>query len=205
MKVIGTGLGRTGTNSLKVALEMLGFGPCYHMDQVLEDMPGRVPLWSAALEGAPDWDAIYKGYNSAVDWPTCRFYKELYAVYPAAKFVHTVRSPESWAASFSETIYTAIAGRDKAPPPVQAWLDMATEVMVQTGIPTGLNKPALMERFEAHTEAVKAAIPADQLLVFEVKQGWAPLCAFLDVPVPEQAYPRTNNREEFWELISGGK
>lgn len=204
MHVIGAGVGRTGTYSLKIAINQLGLGPCHHMEAVLHSRPVQVPLWESALAGRPDWRAIYDGFGSAVDWPTARFFRELAEVYPKAKFVLTVRSPESWADSFGETIYMALAGRDQAPEDKKAWLDMATKVIHATGFPAGLDRDGLMRGFNAHNAAVRAAIPADRLLVYEVKDGWAPLCAFLGKPVPDDPFPRTNNREEFWQLVEAG-
>ena len=166
LKVIGAGVGRTGTYSLKLAINQLGLGPCHHMEEVLFNMLVQVPLWAAAADGHADWDAIYRGYQSAVDWPTAGFFCELRATYPAAKFVLTVRSPESWTQSFSETIYKLMAGRDAVPQQMQAWLDMAVDVIAKTGFPAGLNTADLMKAFTAHNAAVKAAIPADQLLVW---------------------------------------
>ena len=202
MKVIGTGVGRTGTMSLRVALQQLGFGPCYHMEVVTQDMPLRVPHWNAALEGNPDWAATFDGFPSAVDWPVATFYKEMYEAFPDAKFVLTHRSPESWVESFGETIYTSLAGAEHAPDAVQDWLAMATGVISRAGFPLGMSPEELAEAFNAHNEAVKSAIPAESLLVFQVKEGWGPLCEFLGVPVPEGDFPRTNNREEFWELVN---
>ena len=203
MKVIGAGVGRTGTYSLKLAINRLGLGPCHHMEEVLHNMARQVPLWVDATADRPDWDQIYDGYESAVDWPTACFFRKLNAAYPDARFVLTVRSPESWAASFSETIYKLLASRDEAPQEMKAWLDMAADVIAKTGFPAGLDVPRLQEAFEAHNEAVKAAIPAERLLVFEVKSGWPALCEFLGVDTPEEPFPRTNDRAEFWDLVSG--
>lgn len=205
LKVIGAGIGRTGTYSLKLAINQLGLGPCHHMEEVLHNQPVQVPLWSAALHGAPDWAAIYRGYQSAVDWPTAGFFRELIAAYPSARFVLTYRSTESWVESFSETIYKAIAEKDQAPPAMRDWLDMAAGVIANTGFPNGLDTQGLMRAFEAHNSAVKAAIPPQQLLVYQVKEGWGPLCAFLGVPEPAEPFPRTNDRAEFWDRLSGGK
>jgi hypothetical protein len=202
LQVIGAGVGRTGTNSLRVALTQLGFGPCYHMHELALNVPVNVPLWLAALDGHPDWEAIYKGYASAVDWPTAGFFRELNEVYPQAKFVLTVRSAESWADSFSETIYKLQAGGDQAPAALKPWFDMANGVVLKTGFPFGLDVAGLANAFNAHSDAVKAAIPADQLLVYEVKDGWGPLCAFLGAPVPAEEFPRTNSRGEFWETVA---
>jgi hypothetical protein len=203
MHVIGVGVGRTGTYSLRVAIERLGFGPCHHMEQVLENMPVQVPLWSAAVDGRPDWPAIYAGCNSAVDWPTAGFFRELRAAYPSTKFVLTHRSPGSWAASFSSTIQKLVTQKDRVPPELQDWLGMAAGVITRTGFPVTLDSDELEKAFVAHNEAVREAIPAHQLLVYEVSEGWGPLCEFLRVPVPEEPFPRTNDRGEFWDRVQG--
>lgn len=203
MQVIGTGVGRTGTYSLKLAINQLGLGPCYHMEEVIHNMPQYVPLWSEALNGAADWQSIYDGYPSAVDWPTAGFFRELLAAYPSAKFVLTLRSPESWADSFGGTIYQLLAGREQAPPETRDWLEMSAAVIAKTGFPEGLDRDGLMEAFVAHNDAVKATIPPDRLLVFEARQGWGPLCEFLGVAAPDEPFPRSNHREEFWDRVSG--
>lgn len=189
MKVIGLGVGRTGTYSLKKALERLGMGPCHHMEEVILHMGEQVPLWAAAAEGRSDWGAIYKGYESAVDWPTAGFTRELVAAYPSAKFILTVRSPESWAESYAETIGKVIAMRAELPPEMQDWLSMGERVITNTGFPDGMSLPELAEAFRAHTETVRAVVPTGQLLVYEVKQGWQALCEFLGQPVPDEAFP----------------
>ena len=204
MHVIGAGVGRTGTYSLKLAINRLGFGPCHHMEEVLHNRPLQVDLWIAALDGHPDWAAIYQGYESAVDWPTAGFFRELNTAYPSAKFVLTHRSAQSWAESFSSTIYKLLEGRDQAPEEMRAWLNMVVGVIDKSGFPSGLEVPGLMTAFSAHNDAVKSVIPDDRLLIFEVKDGWAPLCEFLGVPVPDEPFPRTNDRSEFWDLVAAG-
>jgi len=203
MHVIGAGVGRTGTYSLKLAINQLGFGPCHHMEAVIQDMPAQVPLWSDAVDDRPDWNAIYRGFESAVDWPTACFFRELAKAYPAAKFVLTLRDPDKWADSFAATIYKLLAERDQGPPDKKAWLDMAARVIARTGFPPGLGQEALRQAFVAHNEAVKATIPADRLLVYEVKDGWGPLCEFLDVALPGEPFPKTNHRAEFWDRVTG--
>lgn len=202
LHVIGCGVGRTGTYSLKLAINELGLGPCHHMEAVLHNQAEQVPLWKAAVDDRPDWSSLYKGFESAVDWPTACFFRELVDEYPEAKFVLTERSPESWADSFGSTIYTLIGGRDQAPDDKKDWLEMCAAVIEKTGFPTGLDRDGLMQRFTAHNEAVKAAVPADRLLVFSVKEGWGPLCDFLGRPAPDDPFPRTNDREEFWDLVN---
>jgi hypothetical protein len=203
MQVIGAGVGRTGTYSLKLAINQLGFGPCHHMEEVIHNMPVHVPLWSAAAAGEPDWKRIYDDYKSAADWPTACFFRELVREFPSARFVLTHRDPEKWADSFGATIYTLLAGRDQAPEEMRDWLGMASDVVAKTGFPAGLDRDELIQAFVAHIDAVKETIPASQLLVFEVKDGWEPLCKFLDVPVPAEAFPRTNHRAEFWDRVNG--
>ena len=202
MKVISLGVGRPGTHSMKLALNQLGFGPCHHMEEILMNPPAHVPLWTAAANGRPDWPALYKGYESAVDWPTAAFWRELYAEYPKARFILTVRSPESWAESFSSTIYPLIAQRERIRPEVLPWIDMATAVIRKTGFREGLDVAGLRQAFIDHNEEVKALIPAKQLLVYQVKEGWRPLCKYLGVPAPAEAFPRSNDRSEFWDRVA---
>lgn len=203
MKIIGAGVGRTGTYSLKLAINQIGLGPCHHMEEVLHNMSVQVPLWSDAAAGDPDWSRIYEGYESAVDWPTACFFRELLMAYPDAKFVLTHRDPERWADSFGATIYKLIAGKDQAPEEMRAWLEMASGIITKTGFPPDLDRDGLVQAFTAHNDAVKETVPAGQLLVFQVKQGWEPLCDFLGVPVPRGEFPRTNHREEFWDRVNG--
>jgi len=203
LRVIGAGVGRTGTYSLKLAINKLGLGPCHHMEEVLHNMPVHVPLWRAAVAGEPDWSQIYDGYESAVDWPTACFFRELVGEFPSAKFVLTQRDPERWADSFGGTIYKLLAGRDQAPQEMRAWLDMASDVIAKTGFLPGFDRDGLIKAFIAHNDAVKETIPASQLLIFEVRQGWEPLCTFLDAPIPAEEFPRTNHREEFWDRVNG--
>ncbi len=203
LKIIGVGVGRTGTYSLKLAINQLGHGPCHHMEEVLFHMPEQLPLWQAAVKGRPDWPAIYKGYLSAVDWPTAGFSQELNNAYPTAKFILTTRNTESWVESFSETIYKVLAGRDHAPDHMKPWLTMVVGVVTKTGFASGLDLAGLAKAFEAHNQSVKQLIPADRLLVYEVKQGWEPLCKFLGQATPSVDFPRTNSREEFWDRIKG--
>lgn len=202
LNVIGVGVGRTGTYSLKLALNELGFGPCHHMEEVILNMAEQLPLWQAAVAGNADWPAIYAGYPAAVDWPTAGFHRELYAANPTARFILTHRRPDAWVESFSATIYKLISAADGAPERMRPWLEMAIAVIAKTGFPLGLDRDRLCAAFEAHLAAVKATIPASQLLMFQVSEGWEPLCAFLGVPVPAGPFPRSNDRSEFWDKVS---
>jgi hypothetical protein len=202
IKVFGAGVGRTGTYSLKLAINQLELGPCHHMEAVLHGMQAQVPLWSAALDGRPNWPAIYAGFESAVDWPTAGFFRELVRAYPTAKFVLTRRNAANWADSFGATIYRLLAAQDQVPAELKSWLEVADRVVKKTGFPPGLDRDGLIKAFEAHNDAVRATIPSSQLLVYEVKDGWSPLCEFLNAPVPNEPFPRTNDRAEFWNRVS---
>ena len=207
LKVIGAGFGRTGTFSLKTALEELGFGPCYHMVEVF-DKPRHVELWQAAGEGKPiDWNELFAGYNSAVDWPTCAFYQQLLQAYPEAKVLLSVRDPERWYESVLNTIYGG--GRREGGSPLGPD-DRTFPRMVNTIIWQGTFGGAFEEKqhaldvFERHIQEVKDRVPSDRLLVYDVKEGWEPLCRFLDVPAPvDTPFPRLNDTAAFQEMVRG--
>ena len=198
LSVISAGFGRTGTMSLKLALEQLGHGPCHHMIEVIENGAAQVPLWNDALAENPDFNAIYAGYNSAVDWPTAAFWQELATAYPDARIILSTRSAESWYKSISETILATVWAPDKWPAPAVEWFKMVTKVL-ERSFGDAKDKDAIIAAYTAHETAVKAAIPAERLLVHSAKDGWEPLCKFLGVPVPAEPYPRTNSKEEFFE------
>ncbi len=191
LKVIGSGLGRTGTMSTKLALEQLGLR-CHHMMEVFMH-PQSVPLWVAAGDGKPDWDAIFDGYEAMVDHPGCAYWRELMDVYPDAKVLHTVRDPDKWFDSTQATIFSP----ERPFPSEEPMLSFFNHLrrFYEGG---DMNDRAFMtDFFRRHTEKVIAGVPKDRLLVFEVSQGWGPLCEFLGVPVPDTPYPRENSTEQF--------
>jgi hypothetical protein len=197
LKVVGSGLGRTGTMSLKLALEQLGLGPCHHMVEVFMH-PESVPLWIAAGEGRPDWEAIFAGYASMVDYPGCKFWRELADFYPDAKVVHSVRDPQNWFESTQATIFAPNSLALGAPEPMRTFFAMITADFAGR-----LNdRDFMIDYFARHTERVVATIPKERLLVFEAKQGWGPLCEFLGVPVPDTPFPRENTRTDFQARVA---
>ncbi|MCA9681623.1 MAG: sulfotransferase family protein [Myxococcales bacterium] len=215
LRVIGAGPGRTGTLSLKIALEMLGFHPCYHMIELLAD-PSRVVHWKKAWKNQPtDWHALFAGYQATVDFPSYRHYAELAESFPEAKVILTVRDPERWWESCMETIYgvnpglgakLGLAGKALFSPHYRGLLQIFANVGVLWDVDFEgrfADKDFAIGKFHEHVERVKATIPTERLLVMEVKQGWAPLCAFLGVPVPELPFPHVNDRQEF--LARAGK
>lgn len=190
LKVIGAGLGRTGTLSLKLALTQLGFGPCYHMAEVFPH-PERVQHWNDIAAGkTPDWDAVFAGFNATVDWPACNYYKELMAKYPDAKVLLSVRpSAEKWFASTQATIFgDQIAAN--APP-------FIPKILGDIVGPDRHDKAACIAAYERHNAEVRAYVPKDKLLEFTPDMGWEPLCKWLGVAVPETPYPRVNTTEDF--------
>jgi hypothetical protein len=199
MDVIGAGLGRTGTLSLKIALEMLGHGPCLHMLPVLDD-PARAALFQRAAEGdRACLDQALEGYRSTMDWPGAYFWRELADRHPAAKVVLTVRDPQRWYDSAHGTIFQAAASApERGDDSVTAGLGML-RVIVWQGTFGGrfADREHAVRVFTEHNEAVRREIPADRLLEFEVTQGWQPLCDFLGVPVPDEPFPCTNDTATF--------
>lgn len=210
MKVIGAGFGRTGTASLKAALERLGLGPCYHMSAVIAE-PRRVRQWLDVGEGrSADWDALFAGFASALDWPAASYWRELAAHYPDAKVILTVRDPDRWYDSVSSTIFArALAERRRLPlrrrlvrrlvarrsPDFALYPRMARATITDRLFDGRIDdRDHVLAVYHRHIAEVKAEIPPERLLVFDARDGWAPLCAFLDVPVPDEPYPQSNER-----------
>jgi len=192
LKVIGSGLGRTGTLSMKYALEQLGFGPCHHMAEVFRH-PESVPLWVAAGNGKPDWDALARGFNAMVDYPGSRYWRELYAHYPDAKVLHTVRDPDTWFESTQATIFAPDGPLFVSPPGMQEFFSI---IASDFGSKIG-DRAFMTDFFRRHTERVIQTIPKERLLVYHVGEGWERLCAFLGVPVPQTPFPSENSRGVF--------
>lgn len=195
MKIIGAGFGRTGTSSLKVALEELGFGPCYHMSEIFAH-PEHFPLWEKAALGEPvDWAELFANYNATVDWPASAFYEDIRAVYPDAKVVLTIRDGSRWYES-ARSLHT-VSARALRPGLVSAILDMVVPVqqrairlvdaVVWRGIFHGQfkDKTQALAIFDQHIEDVANRVPHDHLLIYDVKEGWAPLCTFLGLDIPD--------------------
>ncbi len=203
MDVIGVGFGRTGTLSLKAALEDLDFGPCMHMIPVLAD-PERAVLFRKAAEGDLDsLDAAMDGCRSTVDWPGTYFWRELVRRNPDAKVLLTVRDPQKWYDSAFRTIYQAATAADPAPDVAPA-IEMA-HATVWDGTFDGrfADREFAVRTFEEHNAAVRREVPAGRLLEFEVAQGWEPLCDFLDTPVPDKPFPKLNDTAEFQRMVAG--
>lgn len=216
MLVIGAGLPRTGTLTQKLAIEQLGLGPCYHWVDLLADLD-RVSQWEQALDGNAPWREIFAGYASSVDWPGGFFCDELVAAYPQAKVVLSVRDPLRWEASFRETIWNMCFGdnlihylsaaRAKVDPQWNRYLRLVDRMFwIERGtFADGHAEPGqLIAAMERHHDAIKRTVPAERLLVWDVNEGWEPLCSFLQRPIPSEPLPHANDRDTFIDRVTAG-
>lgn len=218
MKVIGAGLPRTATTTQMVAFEMLGFGPCYHMRDVLGDLENQLPHWEAAIEGKANWDEVFGDAQSTCDWPSARYYAELIEHYPDAKVVLTVRSGEGWVKSMRETVWGLFhadspmhylsAARTCVDPLWRRYINLMTRMNwdEETGAMAGdtYDDQEFAKIMERWNDSVKTTVPAERLLVWDPKEGWDPMCEFLEVDVPDTPLPHLNETESFKEGIIGG-
>jgi hypothetical protein len=205
LSVIGAGWGRTGTLSLKAALERLGYDKCHHMIEVLRN-PWQGDHWLAAARGqSVDWERLLEGYQATVDWPGCSFWREFSELYTAAKVVLTVRDPGDWFDSITNTTLRVIKnGMKNGQYITEGSGALGYEFVIKRGF--GLitdDRGHAIKRFNDHVAEVKAGVDPDRLLIFDVREGWAPLCDFLGKPVPDDPFPRTNSQDEFDEIFFG--
>jgi hypothetical protein len=206
LEVIGAGFGRTGTNSLRLALERVGFGRCHHMFEV-RDNPDQLPAWEAAARGERvDWDTVFDGYRAQVDWPGAAYWRQLSEHFPAAKVILSVRDPHEWFDSVQATIgpfMTTMRGKHKSAHS-NAMAEMCHRFIVQDIFDGRISdRDHAVAVFEAHVAEVRATIPSERLLVYETGSGWGSLCAFLDVPEPNEPYPLTNSTKDFQNRHAG--
>lgn len=206
LQIIGSGFGRTGTRSLKEALEVLGYGPCHHMEEIFENPP-QVAHWQAIAAGQKvDWEAVFAGYVSQIDWPGAHVWRETAAAFPQAKVIHSVRPDDAWWRSFNKTIGKVMSLRGKLPlPPHIAEMTEVVDVIIGQGTFGGkwMEREAALAAYHRREAEVRAAIPAERLLVFDVAQGWAPLCGSLGRPVPATPFPNRNQLDQFWGNLGG--
>ena len=216
MKLIGAGMPRTGTLTQKVALEMLGLGPCYHMVDVLADLD-QAKLWQRALDGEAPWGQIFGDFDSTVDWPGGYFYRELMAVYPEAKVLLSVREPQVWERSMRETVWAVRHGESlvrllssaqaHVNPQWRGFLEMIDRLVWEGEgtFASGHAEPQqLIDTMIRHNREVESNVPPERLLVWSVEEGWQRLCEFLEVPVPRQPFPHVNDRTEFLNRVIDG-
>jgi hypothetical protein len=209
IEIIGAGFGRTGTASLKIALEKLGYDKCYHMSELIQN-PEKIGYWETLQKGGePDWEDLFAGYKATVDFPGCLWYKQMMKKYPDAKVILTVRDPEKWYKSAYDTIYQAGPTGMKIVLQVVALFSKKVNNMLRVFTFAQKtcwkemfqdrfeDKQYAMDRFNKFNEEVMAYVPKEKLLIMNIQEGWEPLCKFLGKPVPAEAFPRVNDTEEF--------
>ena len=206
LEVIGAGFGRTGTMSLKLALEKLGVGPCYHM---VEEMahPEHDKLWQDATEDKPvDWDRLFEGYRSAVDWPVAAFWPELSMHYLESRIILTTRDEQSWFKSISNTIFPTLLAKPGPHDSVTGGHRHMTYSLIaeRTFENRTEDREFVLSVYRHNTERVIREIPASRLLRYQPGDGWEPLCEFLGVGVPGEAYPHSNSTAEFRKWVESG-
>lgn len=197
LRVIGAGMGRTGTHSLKLALEQLLGGPCYHMRELF-DHPEHIPAWHAAAEGdMPDWDKLFTGYAAAVDWPAAAFWPELMEAYPDALVILSVRDAEGWWQSASQTIFPSSRAFGEQNEDGRRWFEMVVAMMNSRFTPDLENREAAIAAYEANNQRARELVPPSRLLEWTASEGWAPICEALGLPIPDEPFPLTNTRQEW--------
>jgi hypothetical protein len=198
LAVVGAGVGRTGTHSLKLALEQLLDAPCHHMLEILGD-PTQVPAWIDAIEGRPvDWSTMLARYRAVVDWPGGAFWPELSAANPNALVLLSVREPEAWYRSAANTIFLTF---DNMPPDVAPWMDAVRKLLHDRFSDRFDDPTAMIDAYLRHNDTVRAEVPPDRLLEWTPVDGWTPICERLRLPVPAEPFPVTNTTNEFREMI----
>lgn len=205
LRVIGSGFGRTGTMSTKMALEQLGFGPCHHMVEVLENA-AQSAHWKAVAAGGPiDWTDVFRGYGSQVDWPGAAVWPEIAAAFPEALVVHTERPEEAWWASFSGTIgkFFSRAPEMDLPPHIREVFETMSGWFLKRTFDDHTDRACAIAAYRANNRRVRETVPPERLLVLDVAEGWDPLCRFLGVAVPDAPFPRSHPKDEFWARFGG--
>lgn len=196
LEVIGAGFGRTGTHSLGLALEKLGLGPWYNTFEVFKN-PGHQDIWRSALEGKRvDWDDIFSDYKSAVEWPTVTFFDQIIQQYPYARVILTMRDPDSWYESARGTIFEAGELNAHHPDPTKR-KNLHYDIFEHTFGGRFWEKEHVLEVYRKHIEHVIEVVQGERLLKFDIKNGWEPLCSFLKKAVPDEPFPKVNERKEF--------
>ncbi len=199
MRVVGAGVGRTGTHSLKLALEQLLGAPCYHMIEVFAH-PEHVPSWQAAVDGRLErWDAIFAGYEATVDWPSGSFWLELSRAYPDAIVLLSTRDADSWWTSASNTIFHSI-GQPPADPHLQPWYEFMMQLLRERFTTDVSDEAVAKAAYLRHNDEVRERVPAGRLLEWHPGDGWEPICERLGVPVPDVPFPHVNTTDEFREM-----
>lgn len=199
MQLVGAAFGRTGTKSLKAALEMLGLAPCHHMFEVRENA-GQLPYWQRAARGEKmDWAEVFREYKACVDWPSARYWREIAATFPDAKVLLTVRDPDAWFDSVQRTILPLMRDHENLDSEIRRQrMAMAYEVIVRQTFDERMDdRPHATRIYRDFMNDVRRTVEPDRLIIYETGSGWTPLCEGLGLAVPDAPFPKTNTTEEF--------
>lgn len=198
LRVVGAGVGRTGTHSLKIALEQLCGGTCHHMMEMFE-RPDQRELFTRAIDGETvDWTEVYDGFTAMVDFPGSMFWREAAAAFPDAPVLLSSRPAEDWYRSASNTIFLAF---DNTPPEIHPWMEAVKRGLHERFSDDFENEAAMIAAYERHNAEVRAEVPADRLIDWTPSDGWEPICAGLGVAVPDEPFPLTNTTAEFRQML----
>jgi hypothetical protein len=198
LRVVGAGVGRTGTHSLKLALEQLLGGRCHHMAEVFPSDEQRAG-WTKAMYGEPmDWDALLGDFVAIVDWPGAAFWRELAAANPDALVLLSVRPADEWFRSASNTIFVGLEDRAAQG---DTWMQAFVHGMGERFTDRFHDPEAMMAAFERHNAAVRAEVGAERLLEWTGADGWAPICERLGLAVPDEPFPMSNTTSDFRERV----
>jgi hypothetical protein len=203
LEIIGAGFGRTGTYSLKAALEYLGFGPCHHMSEVIND-PSQIKAWSDVAKGRPDFGTVFAGFRSAVDFPVSAYWQDVLSATPDAKVILSHRDAEDWYGSFSQTILPLILDKEAWPKNAVPWFEMIEKVIIGKALGGRTDRDGILKAYQANEAVARELAALGKALVFSVRDGWDPLCRFLGVDVPDAPFPKTNARAGFFASVKSG-
>jgi hypothetical protein len=197
LRVVGAGVGRTGTTSLKQALEQLLGEPCYHMVETFQRPEDRL-VWKRAFEGdPPEWSSFFEGYAATVDWPAAGLWEQIHAAFPDALVLLSVRDVDEWWRSASNTIFASMARNEPAPGSGRQEADGMAEAMMAPFTSRYTDEAAAKAAYVAHNDHVRATVDPAQLLEWTSSDGWAPLAEALGVAVPDEPFPHANTAEQF--------
>lgn len=205
LDVIGSGFGRTGTMTTKQALERLGFGPCHHMIEIIEH-PEQLKHWKALAAGeSVNWADVYAGYRSQVDWPGAYVWEQAAQAFPDARVIHNERPEDAWWNSFNATIgkFFSVFRELDVPAHMMDQFTTMHDWMIQGTFTDFTDRDSAIAAYRANNQRVRETIPPERLLVFHVADGWEPLCEFLEVPTPDEPFPHSHVKKEFWDHFGG--
>ena len=205
LRIVGAGLGRTGTDALKIALEALLGGSCYDVSELLP-RAGDLAVWRAALWKEPvDWKLLLDGYTATIGWPAASFWNEILAAHAGAFVLLSSRDPDEWWTSIERTVVPLLMHADPAAGDAfNARRELLRALLRSRLTPDWLDREAATKAYERHNARVRAEVPPAQLIDWHAGDGWGPICAALELPVPDLEFPREDSVADFRAKLAGG-